>query len=266
MKLTCNRWFQLSCCTQLRDIEMGNMVSDYTRYNALVDMYAKCEDMESAKRLFDEMKENDHISWSRFNEAIQVFPQMQLSSAKPDAITLINLLKLCSDLAALDIGRWVHFYMDRNKISDLYLNTALIDMYCKCRNVADAIDIFNKMPTKNCKDHLVGRHMSMKNFRHYGYLNVNIRLSDCILGYYGISFYVCMKGRNPNKNAMSLTTIISRLGLNVCNQHALKFFAAMQRESMVRPDEITFITVLSAYRQAGLVEQGYHYFHMMTKS
>ncbi|KAF3788231.1 Pentatricopeptide repeat-containing protein [Nymphaea thermarum] len=225
----------VSCCTQLRDIEMGNMVLDYMRrqnivlhknlQNALVDMYAKCKDMESAKKLFDEMKERDQISWasliggyvrsSRFDEAIQAFQQMQLSNAKPDAVTLINLLKLCSALAALDLGRWVHFYMDRNKISDLYLNTALIDMYCKCGNVADAIDVFNRMPTKN---------------------------------------------------AMSWTAIISGLGLNGCNQQALKFFAEMQRESMVRPDEITFITVLSACSHAGLVEQGYHYFHLMRES
>ncbi|XP_049931287.1 pentatricopeptide repeat-containing protein At3g29230-like [Nymphaea colorata] len=140
---------------------------------------------------------------------------MQSSSARPDAVTLINLLKLCSDLAILDLGRWVHFYMDRNKISDLYLNTALIHMYCKCGNVADAIDVFNKMPTMN---------------------------------------------------VMSWTEIIPGLGLNGCNQQAPNFFAAMQRESMVRPDEIMFITVLSACSYAGLIEEGCYYFHMMTET
>ncbi|CAN6453513.1 unnamed protein product [Victoria cruziana] len=225
----------VSCCTQLQDIELGYRVLDYIHkeniflcknlQNAVIDMYAKCGDMESAKRLFDEMEEKDHISWTsliggyvrsnRFNEAIYAFQQMHLSNTKPDAVTLINLLKLCSDLAALDLGRWVHFYIDRNKISDLYLNTALIDMYCKCGNVADAIDVFYTMPTKN---------------------------------------------------AMSWTAIISGLGLNGCNQQALNLFAKMQMESNVRPDEITFIAVLSACSHAGFVEEGYRYFHMMTET
>ncbi|KAF3788232.1 hypothetical protein EJ110_NYTH21370 [Nymphaea thermarum] len=63
-----------------------------------------------------------------------------------------------------------------------------------------------------------------------------------------------------------MTWIEWGLGLNGCDQQALKFFAEMQRKAMDRPDEITFITVLAACSHAGLVEQGYHYFHMMTES
>ncbi|RZC68120.1 hypothetical protein C5167_031376 [Papaver somniferum] len=46
-------------------------------------------------------------------------------------------------------------------------------------------------------------------------------------------------------------------------QEALELFSKMQKEG-VKPNKVTFLGVLNACSYAGLVEQGYEYFKLMT--
>jgi pentatricopeptide repeat protein len=66
--------------------------------NSLVDMYAKCREIEFACQLFERISERDVISWSAMisgcakngaaDEALILFNRMQQAGIKPNLITM----------------------------------------------------------------------------------------------------------------------------------------------------------------------------------
>eukprot|EP01018_Ginkgo_biloba_P019231 Gb_39402 [translate_table: standard] len=127
---------------------------------ALIDMYAKCESVEIARQLFDKMSERNVVSWSAMiagyaqnghaSEALKLFNQMQLAHMKPTAVTLASVLQACAHLGALQQGKWLHGYIIvRGLETDIFVGTALIDMYGKCGSIDIAGRLFEKVSKKN---------------------------------------------------------------------------------------------------------------------
>jgi len=111
-------------------------------------------------KLFQEMPERNMVSWNAMiaglarngycDEALKVFRQMKLTSARPDLDTFASTLSACAKLAALEHGREVHEEIVRSGFhSDVFVETALVDMYGKCGSIEDARKVFDKMCSKN---------------------------------------------------------------------------------------------------------------------
>ena len=84
------------------------------------------------------------------DEAIRLFNSMRKSSVSPDKITLVGTLSACASIGALDFGKWLDTYASERGIqNDIYVATALIDMYAKCGSLDDALRVFEDMPQKN---------------------------------------------------------------------------------------------------------------------
>lgn len=84
--------------------------------SALVDMYAKCGDVESAAKVFDELAiKKDAISWNSMivgfakngyaDRALRVFDQMAQSNVSPDDVTFLGVLTACSHAGLVSDGR-----------------------------------------------------------------------------------------------------------------------------------------------------------------
>ncbi|KAK9087927.1 hypothetical protein Syun_030321 [Stephania yunnanensis] len=83
-------------------------------------------------------------------EALEFFHAMQMSGVEPDIVTLASVLSACASMGALEIGRWVHEYVDRKGIEwDVHLGTAMTDMYAKCGSIDMALRAFHQMQHKN---------------------------------------------------------------------------------------------------------------------
>ncbi|KAF6161543.1 hypothetical protein GIB67_009422 [Kingdonia uniflora] len=133
---------------------------DVISWNAMISGYAKIGDYQASRELFDAMPIRNVVSWNvmltcyvnnrKFLEALELFRAMQVSDIKPNEVTVVAVLPACAHLGALDLGQWVHAYIDRNRIKmDLYVNTALIDMYGKCGSVEDAQVVFDNAVVKD---------------------------------------------------------------------------------------------------------------------
>lgn len=129
-------------------------------WTTMVVGYAKFGFLDIAKSLFDEMPQKDVVPWNamiggyvqanRSKEALALFHKMQAMNVKPNEVTMVSCLSACSQLGALDVGIWVHRYIEKHKLSvNVTLGTALVDMYAKCGNVAKALQVFNEMPGRN---------------------------------------------------------------------------------------------------------------------
>ncbi|XP_050372893.1 pentatricopeptide repeat-containing protein At3g20730 isoform X2 [Argentina anserina] len=106
----------LSICANVASLILGRQIHalmlkhqpclDVAMGNALVDMYAKCGEIEDASHAFEEMEEKNVISWTslisgygrngRGEKAIALYKRMDLEGLKPNDVTFLSLLFACS--------------------------------------------------------------------------------------------------------------------------------------------------------------------------
>eukprot|EP01018_Ginkgo_biloba_P022100 Gb_10157 [translate_table: standard] len=160
----------LKACASLLALEQGKQVHshitksglelDVSVGNALLDMYAKCREINDSRKLFDDMVNPDAVSWSAMiggyaqnehgEEALKLSRQMQEAGVKSSEFSFASALKACASLAALEQGKQFHGHIIKTEFeSDVFVGSALIDMYAKCGNIEDAGKAFCKIPERN---------------------------------------------------------------------------------------------------------------------
>ncbi|XP_078428554.1 pentatricopeptide repeat (PPR) superfamily protein [Wolffia australiana] len=127
---------------------------------ALVDLHAKCGDMERAREVFDRMPHRDVVTWSTMvggyaanglpREALAVFELMEKEKVEPDEFTVLGLLSACAKIGALELGRSYSARLDRRAfLCNPILGTALIDLHAKCGSAGGAWAVFAAMEIKD---------------------------------------------------------------------------------------------------------------------
>lgn len=117
--------------------------------NAMVTMYAKCGTLDDALRTFELLSDKNAITWSAMitgfaqsgdsEKALRLFSKMHFSMMSPSEYTLVGVLNACSDLGAAREGKQVHGYLVKLGFeSQIYIMTALVDMYAKSNCILDA--------------------------------------------------------------------------------------------------------------------------------
>ncbi|XP_019192099.1 PREDICTED: pentatricopeptide repeat-containing protein At2g33680 [Ipomoea nil] len=117
--------------------------------NALVTMYAKCGSLDDACQAFESSNIKEPITWSAMvtgyaqngngERALKLFSEMHVCGVMPSEYTLVGVLNACSDVVAVSEGRQVHGYLVKLGFeSQMYIMTALVDMYAKCGKIDDA--------------------------------------------------------------------------------------------------------------------------------
>ncbi|GER34028.1 pentatricopeptide (PPR) repeat-containing protein [Striga asiatica] len=115
----------LSACTHLNSLVHGKWVESYITKNkfelsvslgnALIDMFAKCGDLENAKIIFDKMTEKCVITWTTMIsgmavnglclEALKLFDKMCSEGVKPDDVVFIAALSACTHGGLVEQGK-----------------------------------------------------------------------------------------------------------------------------------------------------------------
>ncbi|KAI4332083.1 hypothetical protein L6164_017021 [Bauhinia variegata] len=123
--------------------------------NALMATYAKLGRVDYSKALFEFFDDRDMVSWNtiissfsqndQFMEALFFIRSMILDGVKPDGVTLASVLPACSHLEMLNTGKEIHSYALRNTdlIENCFVGSALIDMYCNCKQVEKGRLVFD---------------------------------------------------------------------------------------------------------------------------
>ncbi|KAF5176929.1 Pentatricopeptide repeat-containing protein dot4 protein [Thalictrum thalictroides] len=124
--------------------------------NTLIDMYAKCGDLESAVQVFGRLEKKSVVSWTSMlsgyarqgqcDKSVELFWQMQAAGVEPDLFTVTSILHVCACNGSLEYGKDVHDYITKNGLlSNLFVSNALMDMYAKCGSMEDAQLVFDQM-------------------------------------------------------------------------------------------------------------------------
>ena len=203
-------------------LKLGFESQIYTK-SALVDMYAKCGSLGDARRGFDQIHEPDVVLWTTMiggyaqngenKEALHLYKSMQEGEIEPNDLTMVSILRVCSSLPSLDLGRQIHARIHKSGFGlEIPIGSSLVTFYAKCGKVNDSYDIFQSM----------------------------------------------MK-----KDVVAWNSVISGFSHNGLGSMALDLFNAMVKDG-AKPDLVSFVNVLSACSHMGLVERGWEYLRSMT--
>lgn len=150
----------LAACADLLSLQQGKEIHGYIIKNgfednvfvqcALVDVYAKCHEIDSATKVFWNTKDRNTITWntmisgfinnSQPGKALEYFSQMLRESIEPTSITFIILITACGEMEDLNLGKQCHCYILKSLFSEHKnaLIRALRIMYEKCNCTKDA--------------------------------------------------------------------------------------------------------------------------------
>ncbi|CAN1270379.1 Pentatricopeptide repeat-containing protein At4g14850 [Linum perenne] len=194
-------------------------------WNAMISGYGKCESIHDAEQTFREMPEKNLFAWNAMisgyahqghaDMAIGLFREM--ASVKlgiePTDYVISSVVSACAELAGIELGRSVHALAVNSCVdADVYVGSALVDMYGKCGSIHDAEQTFREMPEKN----LFAWNAMISGYAHQGHADMAIGL-----------------------------------------------FREMA--SVVAPNYVTFVCVLSACSRGGAVETGMDVYESMMK-
>ncbi|KAM2263740.1 hypothetical protein COP1_039974 [Malus domestica] len=222
----------LHACADLGDLERGMFVhklldqmklrSDVSVMNSLISMYSKCKRVDIAAKIFNKLQGKTPVSWNamilgyaqngRVSEALSHFCEMHSQNIKPDSFTMVSVIPAIAELSVTRQAKWIHGLVIRKCFDkNIFVMTALVDMYAKCGAVHTARKLFDMMDE---------RHVTTWNAMIDGY------------------------------------------GTNGLGKSAVDLFNEMKKGT-IKPNDITFLCVISACSHSGLVEEGLQYFASM---
>ncbi|KAM0933870.1 putative tetratricopeptide-like helical domain superfamily [Dioscorea sansibarensis] len=190
--------------------KVNGLASNTSVCNALMAMYAKAGDSESADNVFGTMPERDIISWNTmlaklalvddFEHVSRLFGAMLADGVWPDEYSFSSLLNGCGHSSNLQQGMALHARMVKCGFSQSYLvvENALMDAYGKCGCASDARKVFDEM---------------------------------------------------ESRDTISWNTIISCCAFSACPREAFSLFDRMLQQGF-KPNRVTFIALLSACSHA----------------
>ncbi|KAK9990125.1 hypothetical protein SO802_025110 [Lithocarpus litseifolius] len=234
------------CCG---DIELANKVfvgmskRDLISWNSIVDGYARIGNLGVAHQLFDLMPDRNVVSWNIMINGylkggnpgcgLKLFREMDKTGLRGSDTTMVGVLTACGHSARLKEGRSAHGFLIKMFLRPtIIIDTALIDMYSRCKRVDVAFEVFKRMANRNL-----------------------VCWNAMILGH-------CLHG-NPEDGLTLFGEMLGRTRSKPVETNLGKDLRSDKVEEGIIPDEITFIGVLCACARAGFLTEGRDYFSLM---
>ncbi|PIA41445.1 hypothetical protein AQUCO_02200097v1 [Aquilegia coerulea] len=236
-----------------RIIKLG-LESDPFIWNTIIFMYANCGYLVEARTLFDEHTNLDVVAWNSM---------------------IMGLAKI----GLVDESRRL---FDKMPSKSTISWNAMIGGYVRNGRFREAFDLFRSMQSEGLKPseftavsllNACARLGAIEQGKWiHAYINkskieLNIIVLTAIIDMYckcGAiveAFEVFMTA--PKKGLSSWNSVIIGLAVNGHGKEAIRLFDKLQ-SSGLRPDDVSFIGVLTACNHSGMINQAKHYFSLMT--
>ncbi|KAJ8750438.1 hypothetical protein K2173_015577 [Erythroxylum novogranatense] len=250
----------LTACGKARDLAMVKRIHNYIEENgfglypiinaALVDVYCKCGCVSIARELFDKIQDknlfcwnimiNGHVEDSDFEEALILFRKMQAKGVTGDKVTMVSLLLACTHLGALDLGKWLHAYIKKQKIEvDVALGTALVDMYAKCGSIEIALKVFHELPEKDVM----------------AWTATIVGLAMCGQGEKALEYFQEMQIRGVKPDAVTFVGILAACSHAGLVEEGMAYFNSMSAVYGIKPSIEHYGGLVDILGRAGRISQ-----------
>lgn len=255
----------LSAASNLRNKDIGKQVHAFLiRHiiqfegmdNYLIDMYAKSGLVRTAQLLFKKSftHDRDLATWNSMiagytqngliEEAFVVFRKMLEHSVIPNAVTIASVLPACNPMGIINLGKQLHGFCVRHYLDqNVFVGTALVDMYSKSGSATYAENVFIRTPEKN-----------------------SVTYTTMILGYgqhgkgeRALSLFHSMQGSGIKPDAITLVAVMSACNYAGLVDEGVKIFESMEKQYNIQPSTEHYCCIADMLGRAGRVVEAYEF-------
>ncbi|KAF9670132.1 hypothetical protein SADUNF_Sadunf13G0036700 [Salix dunnii] len=201
--------------------------------------------------------------------ALNTYTYMRKLDIEVDSFIIPSVLKACSQVSVAQVGKEIHGFSVKNGfVSDVFVVNALMQTYTECNSIVSARLLFDKTSERDVvswstmiraysRNKLFNEGLKLIENMHFSNVKPsevamismvnlfsdleNVEMGKAMHGY-------VIRNSNSEKTVVPLTTY-----------HAFQLFVQM-RDSGVRPNELTMVSLLSLCAENGALDMG-KWFH-----
>ncbi|KAK9154213.1 hypothetical protein Sjap_001693 [Stephania japonica] len=258
----------LQACADLGDLRRGRFVhelaketgleADVSIRNSLIAMYSKCKEVDIAVKVFKNTKGRTLVSWNAMilgyaqnghaNEALNLFCKMCQEDVTPDSFTMVSVVSAVAELSILRQAKWAHGLAIRSCLGrNVFVVTALVDMYAKCSGVHIARKLFDMMDV---------RHVMTWNAMIDGYGTHGLAKSALEL------FEKMLRG-DVKPNGVTFLCVLSACGHTGLVDEGLHYFNSMKHDHGLEPGLDHYGSMVDILGRAGRLYEAWNFIQSM---
>lgn len=260
----------LNACSDTSSLELGRQlhgfvfrcgfVKDIKVINGLIDFYGKCSEVASSEMVFDRIKQRNEVSWCSMvavyvqndeeEKACELFLKARKEGIEPTDFMVSSVLSACAGMAGFELGRSVHALAVKACVEgNVFVGSALVDMYGKCGSISDAEKTFEEMPEKN----LITWNAMLSGYAHQGRADMALALlEEMSSGSLGV-----------RPNYVTLVCVLSACSRAGAVKMGMDIFESMRVRYGIEPGAEHYACVVDLLGRAGLVEHAYVFIQKM---
>ncbi|XXG73736.1 hypothetical protein AAC387_Pa07g2595 [Persea americana] len=239
----------LNACADMGDLRLGCQLhgfvvrvgfdADVSVSNGLVDFYGKCHRVGSAARVFEETSTPNVVSWCSLivvfvqndedERALLTFLRARKAVVEPTDFMVSSILSACAGLAGLELGKSVHAIAVKSCVDvNIYVGSALVDMYAKCGSIEHSEQVFDEIPERN----LTTWNALIGGYAHHGYAEMALAAFEEMI--HGGS------GGPVSPNYITMVCVLSACSRAGSVEEGVEIFESMKRQHGIEPAEKLF--------------------------
>ncbi|XP_043710603.1 pentatricopeptide repeat-containing protein At5g66520-like [Telopea speciosissima] len=287
--------FVFAACSKLSSVSEGKqahaqMVKYPLRFgtqswNSLLDFYAKIREMGSlGQRLFDQIEEPDIISWNCLLDGFVKSGELDAARAIFDVMPQRDTVSWTSMLVGFanaglmsEASKLFDNMPERNLVSWSAMISACVQM----GRYREGLDLFKQMQVAGIKTDKITMTTLLSACARLGALDqgqwfhayidkymieIDAHLSTALVDMYAkcgkIDIALKVFRRSGHKKVFLWNAILGGLAMHSRGREAVELLSEMLEEG-IKPNQITFLSVLAACSHSGLVDDGLRIFHIM---
>lgn len=221
--------------------------------NSMISGYVNCGSHDNAHMIFTTMSERDLTTWNlmvrvyaendHHSKALSLFLELQNSGLKPDALSVMSILPVCSQMASIHLLKQCHGYVVRACFDDAHLLGTLIDLYSKCGSIGSAYNLFKSASKKD----LVMFTAMVGGYAMHG------------MGSEALGVYSNMLELGIEPDHVIITTILSACSHAGLMNEGLKLFDTIEKLHRLEPTMEQYGCLVDLLARAGRVNDAYSF-------
>lgn len=258
----------LHACADLGDLKRGIFVhklldqlklgTDVSMTNSLISMYSKCKKVDIAADIFSKLQGKTLVSWNamilgyaqngRVNEALNYFCKMRSKNIKPDSFAMVSVIPALAELSVIRHAKWIHALVIRSCFEkNVFVMTALIDMYAKCGAVGTARALFDMMNER----HVTTWNVMIDGYGTHGLGKAAVELFNKML-------------EGPTKpNDITFLCAISACSHSGLVEEGIHYFTSMKKDYGIQPVMDHYGAMVDLLGRAGRLNEAWDFIQKM---
>jgi pentatricopeptide repeat protein len=257
----------LNACADARCLDLGRQLhglvirsgfeGDVSVANGIIDVYGKCKEVELAEMVFNGMGRRNSVSWCTMvaaceqndekEKACVVFLMGRKEGIELTDYMVSSVISAYAGISGLEFGRSVHALAVKACVEgDIFVGSALVDMYGKCGSIEDCEQVFHEMPERN----LVSWNAMISGYAHQGDVDMAMTL-----------FEEMQSEAVPNY--VTLICVLSACSRGGAVKLGNEIFESMRDRYRIEPGAEHYACIADMLGRAGMVERAYEFVQKM---